>query len=165
MPHCGTYFLCHTLYSICATLLTNVPHLSDHMFYFLPLSITLFTFLKTLLCLCLYLSLILLLILNLNYTHCFIYKFYFTEIYYKHIIYKLLFLKALFATYLTFITINSQQLYYSTFTWISLDFPFLNHHYLYFPFYVPLYVNHFHVFVHISLHFHVFVHIALDFLV
>ena len=58
VPHCGTYFLCHTLYSICATLLTNVPHLSDHMFYFLPLSIVLFTFLKTLLCLCLYLSFI-----------------------------------------------------------------------------------------------------------
>ena len=35
------------------------------------------------------------------------------------------FLKLYFATYLTFITINSQQLYYSTFTPISLDFLFL----------------------------------------
>ena len=29
--------------------------------------------------------------LDLNYTHCFIYKVYFTELYYKHIIYKVIF--------------------------------------------------------------------------
>ena len=70
----------------------------------------------------------------LKYFYFNIYKFYFTEIYYKDIIYKLLFLKALLQTYLTFISIDSQQVYYSSFTLISLYFIFLNHHYLYFPF-------------------------------
>ena len=32
--------------------------------------------------------------LDLNYTHCFIYKVYFTELYYKHIIYKVHFTNA-----------------------------------------------------------------------
>ena len=49
-------FLCHTLYSKCATLLSHVPHFICSMFY--PLSITLFTFPKTLHFLCVYLSFI-----------------------------------------------------------------------------------------------------------
>ena len=104
--------------------LVNVPHfwLMYHMFpticsMFYTLSITLFTFLKTLLCQCLYLSFKHLMILK---TACI--KLY-TPYY---------FLKLYFATYLTFIKINSQQLYYSSYCLIAhLSFQKSNFHNIY----------------------------------
>ena len=65
-PTLCTYFLCHSLYSKCNTLLSHVPYVIHHILYFLHfylmfhifqtifyifhiLSITLFTFLKSLL--------------------------------------------------------------------------------------------------------------------
>ena len=113
-------FLCHTLYSKCATLLSHVPHFyivkqltfsGSLSHYFLSGSL-LYVLCSTpfplhyLLSLNYYFVSVYISLFytfggpekdqDLNYIHSFTYKVYFTELYYKHIKYKVIFTNTLF---------------------------------------------------------------------